>query len=270
MLVFVALCFAGVKNNCRNFRHVLRKQVVDVVRMQFFARLEQALFFAAFRVLYEHGACKHLVNQRVLVLCVNSNFFGRVKRVDNLFARTVAERTQENRAQDFLFAVDFGVNQLFFLVDFKFKPRTAIRNNAAGIHAFFVVKNNARRAVNLGDDDALRTVDDKGATVGHNRNVAHVDVFLQNCAGLQKVQIDACFERNSVGQALFLTFLFRKLNIGFVKLIKFILKRHIPVGAFNRERVVEHFLQAFFFQRLFFFELFSLKETFIRRRLNVD
>ena len=34
------------------------------------------------------------------------------------------------------------------------------------------------RAVHLGDDDPLGAVDDEGALLGHERDVAHVDVLL--------------------------------------------------------------------------------------------
>ena len=44
--------------------------------------------------------------------------------------------------------------------------------------ALVVVEEDARRAVHLGDDDALGAVDDEGAVVGHERHVAHVDVLL--------------------------------------------------------------------------------------------
>jgi len=44
--------------------------------------------------------------------------------------------------------------------------------------AAVVVEQHARRAVHLADDDALGPVDDEGAVVGHERDIAHVDVLL--------------------------------------------------------------------------------------------
>src|SRR5436853_294154 len=46
-------------------------------------------------------------------------------------------------------------------------------SNAAG-----VIEDDARRAVQLRDDDALGAVDDESAGVGHERQFAHVDLLL--------------------------------------------------------------------------------------------
>src|SRR3546814_3520524 len=44
--------------------------------------------------------------------------------------------------------------------------------------AAVVVEEHARRTVQLRDDDALGAVDDEGAVVGHERDLAHVDLLL--------------------------------------------------------------------------------------------
>src|SRR5690606_26418045 len=44
--------------------------------------------------------------------------------------------------------------------------------------AAVVVEEHARRTVQLGDDDPLGAVDDEGAVVGHERDLAHVDLLL--------------------------------------------------------------------------------------------
>jgi hypothetical protein len=44
--------------------------------------------------------------------------------------------------------------------------------------ALVVIEEDARRTVHLRDDDALGAVDDEGALVRHERDVAHVDVLL--------------------------------------------------------------------------------------------
>ncbi len=41
-----------------------------------------------------------------------------------------------------------------------------------------VVEEHARRAVQLRDDDALGTVDDEGAVLGHQRDFAQIDLLL--------------------------------------------------------------------------------------------
>jgi hypothetical protein len=44
--------------------------------------------------------------------------------------------------------------------------------------AAVVLEEHARRTVQLGHDDPLGTVDDEGAVVGHERNLAHVHFLL--------------------------------------------------------------------------------------------
>ncbi len=44
--------------------------------------------------------------------------------------------------------------------------------------ALVVVEEDARAAVHLGDDHALGAVDDEGAVLGHERDVAHIDVLF--------------------------------------------------------------------------------------------
>ena len=44
--------------------------------------------------------------------------------------------------------------------------------------ALVVIEEHAGRAVHLRDDDALGAVDDERAVVGHERDVAHVDILL--------------------------------------------------------------------------------------------
>ena len=44
--------------------------------------------------------------------------------------------------------------------------------------ALVVVEEHAGRAMHLRDDHALGAVDDEGAVVGHERDVAHVDILL--------------------------------------------------------------------------------------------
>ena len=54
-----------------------------------------------------------------------------------------------------------------------------VKQLAGGVGlALVVVEEHPGRAVQLGDDDALRAIDDEGASVRHERNLAHVDVLL--------------------------------------------------------------------------------------------
>ena len=77
----------------------------------------------------------------------------------------------------------------------------------------FRVEEGARRAVQLRDDDALGAVDDEGAVLGHQRDVAEVDLLLLDVAdgldaGLGVLvpdhQADRHLQRHGVGHAALL------------------------------------------------------------------
>ncbi len=117
--------------------------------------------------------------------------------------------------------------------------------------ALVVIEEHAGRAMHLRDDDALGTVDDEGAVIGHERNVAHVDILLLDVldrarAGLlvdiEHDQPQRHLERRRIGHAALAAFVdvvFRRLE--FV-LHEFKLRAVGEVG--NREYRPEHGLQA--------------------------
>ena len=71
-------------------------------------------------------------------------------------------------------------------VELDVEPGAAIRNDAGGEQelargmglALVVIEEHAGRTVHLRNDDALGAVDDERAVVGHERDVAHVDILL--------------------------------------------------------------------------------------------
>src|SRR5271167_3439021 len=71
-------------------------------------------------------------------------------------------------------------------VELDIEPGAAIRNDTGSEQqlarrmrlALVVIEEHAGRAMHLRDDDALGAVDHEGAVVGHERNVAHVDILL--------------------------------------------------------------------------------------------
>ncbi len=101
------------------------------------------------------------------------------------FLAVEAERHQQRRCRDLAAAVDARKHDVLG-VELDVEPGAAIRDDARGEQqlarrmglALVVVEEHARRAVHLGDDDALGAVDDEGAVVGHERHVAHVDILL--------------------------------------------------------------------------------------------
>ena len=96
-----------------------------------------------------------------------------------------AEREQQRRHRNLPAAVDAGVHDVLG-VELDVEPGAAIRDDAGGEQqlargvglALVVIEEHARRAVHLRNDDALGAVDDERAVVGHQRDVAHVDILL--------------------------------------------------------------------------------------------
>ena len=97
----------------------------------------------------------------------------------------VAQRAQQDRRRQLAAAVD-AHEQHVLGIEFEIQPGAAVGNHAGrkqqlaggmGL-ALVVIEEHTRRAVQLGDDDALGAVDDEGAVVGHERQFAHVDFLL--------------------------------------------------------------------------------------------
>ena len=71
-------------------------------------------------------------------------------------------------------------------VELDVEPGAAIRDDAGGEQqlaggmrlALVVIEEHAGRTMHLGDDDALGAVHDERTVIGHQRDVAHVDILL--------------------------------------------------------------------------------------------
>jgi hypothetical protein len=107
------------------------------------------------------------------------------KKVATGSARRHADGLEQDRHRHLAATVDAEI-QVVLRIEFEVQPGTAVGNDAGreqqlartvGLAAI-VLEEHARRAVQLGDDDALGTVDDEGAGGGHERNLAHVDFLL--------------------------------------------------------------------------------------------
>ena len=98
---------------------------------------------------------------------------------------TQAQRVQQRGNRQLALAVDTDIDDVLG-IEFKIEPRTAIGYDAGGKQilarrvgfAAIVIEQHARAAVHLADDHALGAVDDKGAVLGHQGHVAHVDILL--------------------------------------------------------------------------------------------
>ncbi|MNK72514.1 hypothetical protein D3C87_919930 [compost metagenome] len=101
------------------------------------------------------------------------------------FFVAVTQRTQQDRHRQLAATVDTG-EQGILRVELEVQPGAAVRDDAGAVQqlaravglATVVVEEHARRTVQLRHDDALGTVDDEGAVVGHQRDFAEIDLLL--------------------------------------------------------------------------------------------
>src|SRR6516165_227152 len=118
--------------------------------------------------------------------------------------------------------------------------------------ALVVVEEHAGRAMHLGNDDPLSAVDDKGAVIGHERDVAHVDILLLDVLdrlgagfliGIEYDEAQRDLERRGIGHAALpalIDVVFRRLEFVFDEF------EHRSVGEVgNREHRLKDGLQAF-------------------------
>ena len=124
----------------------------------------------------------------------NVDAVDRVEGLENLLVRTQAERAQEDGAQELALAVDANVERVLLVV-FELHPRSAIGNDLAQEVGAVVrrLKEDARRTMQLRNDDAFGAVHDERAVRRHQRNVAEEDFLLLDVAdGLVAGLRDPC------------------------------------------------------------------------------
>ena len=172
-------------------------------------------------------------------------------------ARVVAEKFQNlsvaGQAQR---ADEGGYRQLSVFIDadkedvvgvgFIFQPGAAVRDNGGGIQFLtgFVAGDavvNTRGTHQLGNDNALRTVDDEGAAGGHDREISHEDILLLDLARLLVQKACAHTQRCCVGSVALLALLnavFRR----FVKTVVDKVKHQIALIVRNLRNIFKYFL----------------------------
>ncbi len=106
-----------------------------------------------------------------------------VERSQNVFAGTQAKGAQENRSQELSLAVDADVEHVLLVV-FEFDPRSAVRNDLAEEVGAIVrsLEEHARRTVQLADDDTFRAINNEGAVLRHQRNIAEENFLFLDVA----------------------------------------------------------------------------------------
>ena len=134
-----------------------------------------------------------------------------IKSLQNFFIGAKAERAQEDGAEELALAVDADVEGVLLVV-LKLDPAAAVGDDLAEKVGAVVggLEEDAGRAVELRDDDALGAVDDEGAVLAHQRDVAEEDFLLLHVAqgldagfGVLVVDLepDGDLERGRVGHA---------------------------------------------------------------------
>ena len=206
---------------------------------------------------------------------------GLVEGLQDLLA-VHAQTHQEGRGRQLPAAVDADIDDVLG-VELEVQPRTAIRDHPRGEQqlaravrlALVVIEEDARRTVHLRDDDPLGAVDDKGALVRHERDVAHVDVLLLDVldrtgarllVGFEHDQAQLDLQRRGIGHVALDALL--DVVFGLFELVGDVLKDCALVEVLDREHRLEHRLDALV-ATLARTDL-TLQELFVGGPLNLD
>ena len=182
---------------------------------------------------------------------IDLHFFGRSKDFDDILFVFKAYGTQKSRYGQLLLAVDIGVHHIID-VSSELNPRTAERDDTRAIKFGTVgmgalSEEYARRTVQLRNDYALGTIDDKGALLGHIRNRSEIHVLYHGVkilvVGVGTVKFKLGFQRHTVGQTALKALIYRiprRVNVVVQEL------EHKAVARIHDGEVLgEHLIQAF-------------------------
>ncbi len=169
-----------------------------------------------------------------------------------------AQSTQQDRDRQLATTVDAG-EQAILGIEFEIQPAAAIRNDPRLVQqltgrmrlASVVIEEHTRRAMHLVDDHPLGAIDDEGTGVGHQRQIAHIDVLLLDfldflVLGRAVLVIDdqthGDAQRGRVGHAA-------KLALGHVEfrlaeLVTYVLQRSVAGVTRNRKHRRKGTMQA--------------------------
>ncbi len=131
-------------------------------------------------------------------------------------------------------------------------------------------KDDAWGAVNLADHHPLGAVDDKCSALRHERDIAHVNLFLTDFTGIKEHQVNFSFDGVGKTDAFVFALLFGEFEIGFIQRVSAIFEDHILIGAFNRKGRLEYFLQTVTEQRLSLQQALPLQKSLIGEGLDID
>ena len=186
------------------------------------------------------------------------NRFNRVERLQNVVrrAKLFAQRAQKRRADDLARAVDAQVQEVLRR-HFDLNPRTAFRNDAAGMQAFagrmdFFGEISTGRTLNLRHDHAFGAVDDELAAADHQRHRAEIHFFVDDRVFALQAALD--LQRRAVGQAE------RPALVGRVARLAQIVFQEIQRDRFVIRQNRKHFLKD---------RLQTVALAFVRQHINL-
>ncbi len=168
----------------------------------------------------------------------------------------IAERAQQDGDRELAAPVDSREHAVLG-VELEVEPGAAVGDHArleqqlagaVGL-ALVVVEDDARAAVQLGDDHALGAVDDERAVLGHERQLAEVDLLLDRALHARRArgllvhdaQAQADADRRGVGEAAHLAFL--DVEHRLAEVVIDVLERGVARVALDREHAVERGVQ---------------------------
>ena len=181
---------------------------------------------------------------------VDLHLVRQIENFENLLVRLVTDGTQQRGDGQLLLTVDVGVHHVVD-VRCELDPRTLERNDsrrvelgAVGVHA--LSEEHARRTVQLGYDDALRTVDDERTAFGQIGNRTEVNVLDDHAEILvfvvRAVKFQLCFQRDAVRQTALQTLLDRVA--GRVDIVVDELQNEVVPGVRDGEIFLKDLVQA--------------------------
>ena len=170
-----------------------------------------------------------------------------VEKIDDLLVGREAHGAKESRGKKFttaLAAVEVDIEEVCG-IELNFDPRTTVGNDAEAMEDFSIgvdrcLKANAGRAVELGNDDALGTIDHEGALGSHQRQLAHVN-FLFLRATLVFVT-EGHIERGAEGLALALAL--QGGHFGLAELVAYEIEGRFVFKAKDGKKFAEDSLQT--------------------------
>ena len=157
-----------------------------------------------------------------------------------------AERLEEHGDRLLALAVDAHADHVA-LVDLELEPGTAARDDLGGVDVLVgrlvgrALEVDARAADELRDDDALGAVDDEGAALGHQREVAHEHRLALDLAGGVVHELRGDEQRGGVGEVPLLALLDGVL--GLLEAVVAEAQRHRAAEVLDRGDLLEDLLE---------------------------